>query len=163
MVLVEKRGIFCIPFGVVLLYNSDMKTFRSFIPVLACLTLSVLFAYAQTVKTAPFHPTTAVSGKVLYGQYCAACHGADGKGAGPAAAALKQRPTDLTQLTRQNSGTFPEERFTKMMNGESSTAAHGSADMPIWGSEFRKTTSNPNLAQDRIFSLMNYVESLQAK
>ena len=147
----------------VLQYNSIMKSLRPLIFVLACVTLCVTFAYAQTAKTTPFHPTTAVSGKVLYGQYCAVCHGADGTGAGPAATAFKQRPTDLTQLTRQNNGAFPEERFVKMMNGEVPTAAHGSTDMPIWGSDFRKTTNNPNLAQDRIYSLMNYIEGMQAK
>ena len=125
--------------------------------------LFATFASAQTAKATTFNPTTAVSGKVLYGQYCAACHGADGKGSGPAANALKQRPTDLTQMSRQNSGTFPEDRFMKMMNGETGTSAHGSADMPIWGSDFRKTASSPNLAQDRIYSLMNYIESMQAK
>ena len=117
----------------------------------------------KQIKKTPVHPTTAISGKVLYGQYCAVCHGVDGKGAGPAAAALKQHPTDLTQISHQNGGQFPEDRFMKMMNGEGSTAAHGTADMPIWGADFRNTTSNPNLAQDRIYSLMSYIEDLQAK
>lgn len=91
------------------------------------------------------------------------CHGVDGKGAGPAASALKQHPADLTLIARQNSGGFPEDRFLKTMNGELATTAHGSPDMPIWGTSFRNATTNPNLAQDRIHALMNYIEDMQAK
>lgn len=36
------------------------------------------------------------SGGQLYQQSCAICHGAEGKGNGPAAAALTPKPTDLT-------------------------------------------------------------------
>jgi mono/diheme cytochrome c family protein len=118
---------------------------------------------AKPVKTTAPHPTTAISGKALYGQYCAVCHGVDGKGAGPAAVALKQRPTDLTQISRQNKGEFPEDHFLRMMDGQVATAAHGTADMPIWGSDFRNTTSSPNTVQDRIHALLNYIEELQAK
>jgi hypothetical protein len=35
--------------------------------------------------------------------------------------------------------------------------------MLIWGTDFINTTTNPNLAQDRIYSLMNYIEEMQAK
>jgi mono/diheme cytochrome c family protein len=35
-----------------------------------------------------------VRGSTLYGQYCAMCHGATGKGDGPAGMALKPRPAD---------------------------------------------------------------------
>jgi mono/diheme cytochrome c family protein len=143
-----------------------MKTLRPIILVLAGVATFAICASAQAtkpVKTVAPRPTTAIGGKALYSQYCAVCHGADGKGAGPAAVALKQSPTDLTHLSRQNGGEFPEERFIKMMNGEVATAAHGTAEMPIWGSDFRNTTTNVNLVQDRIHALLNYVEELQAK
>jgi high-affinity iron transporter len=35
-------------------------------------------------------------GKALYEQHCQSCHGADGKGAGPAAAGLNPPPADFT-------------------------------------------------------------------
>jgi mono/diheme cytochrome c family protein len=127
-VLVGKSDIISLPFEVVLPYNSAMKNFRPLILVFAGLASFAIYAPAQTnkpVKTAAPHLTTAISGKALYGQYCAVCHGTDGKGGGPAAVALKQHPTDLTQMTRQNSGQFQEERFIKMMNGEVETAARG--------------------------------------
>lgn len=165
-VLVGKSYICTLPFGVVLPYNSAMKNLRPLLIVLtgfACLAVCAAAQDTKQVKKTAPHLTTAISGKVLYGQYCAVCHGVDGKGAGPAASALKQRPTDLTQISRQNKSEFPEEHFLKMMNGEVATAAHGSQDMPIWGTDFINTTTNPNLAQDRIYSLMNYIEEMQAK
>ena len=143
-----------------------MKSYSSYLLLLSSLTCLVFGAAAQDnkqIKKTPPHPTTAISGKVLYGQYCAVCHGLDGKGAGPAAAALKQAPGDLTQMSRQNKGTFPEEQFLKVINGEVATAAHGTADMPIWGTDFRNATNNPNTVQDRIYSLMNYIEGMQVK
>lgn len=38
----------------------------------------------------------ASKGKALYASQCASCHGAQGKGNGPAAAALNPKPVDLT-------------------------------------------------------------------
>jgi len=162
----EQSRYFVLPLKVVLSYNSAMSILRSLLvglPVLACLALCAAAQDNKQIKKTAPQPTTAISGKVLFGQYCAVCHGVDGKGTGPAASALKHNPTDLTQMSRQNKGEFPEAGFMKMMNGESSTTAHGSADMPMWGSAFRNSTNNPNLVQDRMHALMAYVEDLQAK
>ncbi len=142
-----------------------MKSFRPFLlafAAFACLAVCAAAQDAKPVKTAP-RLTTAISGKALFGQYCAVCHGVDGRGAGPAATALKQSPTDLTRLSRENKGEFPEANFMKMMNGELEVAAHCSSSMRIWGDEFRHTTSSPNVVQDRLHSLLSYVESLQVK
>ena len=49
-------------------------------------------------------------GPDLYRHYCATCHGRDGKGNGPAAAALKVPPPDLTVLARRQKGVFPARR-----------------------------------------------------
>ena len=46
-------------------------------------------------------------GQKLYTQYCASCHGADGKGNGPEAAKLNPKPGDLTQIAKKNGGKFP--------------------------------------------------------
>jgi mono/diheme cytochrome c family protein len=50
---------------------------------------------------APAAPTgdlrgDAEEGQILYGQFCAVCHGVGGKGDGPTAAALDPRPADHT-------------------------------------------------------------------
>jgi putative copper export protein/mono/diheme cytochrome c family protein/peroxiredoxin len=50
--------------------------------------------YARPAVT--YTATSVVAGQALYLQHCAACHGEAGYGDGPAAAALRPRPADLT-------------------------------------------------------------------
>jgi len=122
-----------------------------------------IYGQEKTIKRVPAAPTTAIDGQTLYRQYCAACHGTDGKGNGPAASALKPAPNDLTQFAKQSGGRFPEEKFMRILNGEERVAAHGSADMPVWGAILNKLSSNPSLAQTRLHALMDYIEEMQAK
>lgn len=120
--------------------------------------------FAQTtVKQVPARPTTSVQGKDLYREYCAACHGADAKGNGPAAAALKKAPNDLTHIARANHGSFPEERMMRILRGDESVSAHGSLDMPTWGSVFSNMSPNPEMTQLRLHALLNYLEKIQEK
>ncbi|SPF48300.1 conserved hypothetical protein [Candidatus Sulfopaludibacter sp. SbA4] len=115
------------------------------------------------VKKVPARPTVAIDGKSIFVQYCAVCHGADAKGGGPAADALKQRPTDLTQISRQNNGKFPEEKFFTELRGGGGITAHGSEDMPVWGPIFGQMSSNLSQSQDRMHGLLDYLEKIQAK
>jgi len=46
-------------------------------------------------------------GQAVYAKECAACHGASGEGAGPAAAALPVTPPNLTLQAQGNQGVFP--------------------------------------------------------
>jgi mono/diheme cytochrome c family protein len=120
--------------------------------------------FAQTtVKQVPVRPTASVEGKDLYREYCAACHGADGKGAGPAAVALKKAPGDLTSIARANKGSFPEERMLRILKGEESVNAHGSEAMPVWGTVFSNMSPSVEMAQTRLHSLLDYLEKIQAK
>lgn len=50
------------------------------------------------------------SGAKDFATFCAACHGAGGKGDGPAAAGLDRKPADLTGLSARNGGAFPGTR-----------------------------------------------------
>lgn len=47
-------------------------------------------------------------GAQLYTDFCAGCHGTDGKGNGPNAAGLRPKPIDLTQLAKAAGGKFPQ-------------------------------------------------------
>lgn len=69
------------------------------------------------------------SGAELYASYCAACHGTSGRGDGPAAAALRPRPSDLTGLSRANGGVFPLVRVMSKIDGYKG----GAAGMPEFG------------------------------
>jgi mono/diheme cytochrome c family protein len=117
----------------------------------------------KTIKKVNAQPISSVNGADLFKEYCAVCHGTDAKGSGPAADALKKRPADLTQLTRKNSGTFPELHVMNFIKGEDVVAAHGSRDMPIWGTIFGSMSPNKDLVQVRVYNLLKYIEEVQAK
>jgi len=120
--------------------------------------------YAQTVKKTAVTPTSPSSGQEMFVTYCAACHGKDAKGDGPAAPALKKAPADLTTLAQKNGGKFPELKIYDTIKGDSNTPAHGSKDMPVWGTVFQSLShGDSGQVQLRISNLTKYIESLQAK
>ena len=100
----------------------------------------------------------------MFNAYCASCHGADAKGDGPAAPALKMPTTNLTTLAAKNGGTFPASHVAAVIQGDGMTPAHGSKDMPIWGPIFMAIGGHSQAeVQLRIRNLTAYVESLQVK
>ena len=118
---------------------------------------------SQEIQKTTIQHTPPGSGQEMFSEYCAVCHGKDGKGNGPAADSLKKRPADLTQLTRKNNGTFPELHVMHFISGEETTASHGTRDMPMWGHLFQSLSPNDNgLVKLRIANLMEYLKSLQA-
>ena len=119
---------------------------------------------SKVIQHVPVKQTSAASGKEMYNTYCAVCHGTDGKGGGPAASALKVPPTDLTQLAKNNGGKYPALKVTSAIRGESDHPAHGSKDMPVWGSLFLNMShGHEGEVQQRVANLTKYIESLQAK
>jgi mono/diheme cytochrome c family protein len=118
-------------------------------------------------------------GRAEFLSSCAPCHGRDGKGEGPMAHALKQRPADLTVLARNNNGVFPFDRVYRVIDGREEISGHGSRDMPIWGYRF-VPPSNKNLkltddyllappasaetiVHGRILAVIDYLNRIQAK
>jgi len=117
----------------------------------------------KTIKHVPVKSTSPSSGAEMYKAYCAVCHGTDGKGNGPAASALKTPPADLTMLSKNNSGKFPDMKVASAIHGEG-TPAHGTAEMPIWGNLFWGMSHGHEAeVQQRVGNLTKYIESLQAK
>jgi mono/diheme cytochrome c family protein len=124
----------------------------------------VLVAQEQTVRKTTAPHTSAASGKEMFAAYCASCHGADGKGKGPAASALKTPPSDLTVIQKANGGKFPSDHVFEIINGRASTPAHGSADMPVWGPIFRRLSGSHDAeVQQRVSNLTDYIRSMQQK
>ncbi len=138
---------------------------RSRILITFVLTMSLsLVAQDKQVRKATAPHTSPASGKEMYTAYCASCHGADGKGSGPAASALKTPPSDLTAIQKANSGKFPSDHVFEVINGRASTPAHGSADMPVWGPIFRRLSgSHEAEVQQRVNNLTDYIRSMQQK
>jgi mono/diheme cytochrome c family protein len=131
--------------------------------LVAGLCCAAAWAQPAAVKTVRPAPTAALDGKSLFLEYCAVCHGKDGKGAGPAADALKQHPTDLTLINKANKGKFPDTKILAILKGERTITAHGNHDMPTWGKTFSDMNVNPNVGQGRMNALVMYLEEIQAK
>ncbi len=108
--------------------------------------------------------TSPASGPEMFRSYCAACHGLDAKGTGPAAPALTKAPADLTLLARKHGGKYPAADVEYFITGETVKEAHGSRDMPIWGDVFRGLGANQGtITQLRVKNLSDYIGTLQQK
>lgn len=138
--------------------------------VLAVLLAATQPLQAQTPDEAPTSQPKQLDGRTEYLVHCASCHGMDGKGAGPVAEFLKERPTNLTLLARNNGGRFPEKRLYDVIDGTAIVGAHGTREMPVWGEIFARQASNAfNRAETerevraRITRLIDYLKSMQKK
>lgn len=108
-------------------------------------------------------------GRRDYMNYCAACHGVDAKGDGTLGEFLTLAVPDLTKLSKLNAGKFPEERVVGVIDGRSDVKVHGMRDMPVWGDWFNREAASSDtgkaaremIVNDRIASLVNYLESIQ--
>jgi mono/diheme cytochrome c family protein len=133
--------------------------------VLAMATMAGAQDQAKTeIKHVPIKRTSPASGAEMYKTYCAACHGLDGKGNGPAAEALKVPPTDLTTMAIRNGGKYPALKVSAIIRGEEVLAAHGTKDMPIWGDLFwSMSAGHETEVQQRVTNLNKHIESMQKK
>jgi len=115
----------------------------------------------QSPKKVPSAPAE-LSGAELFRSYCAPCHGGDAKGNGPMATVLKVPPPDLTGLSKRNNGTFPADRVTAVLKNGIDVPAHGTVEMPIWGSTFADIKTHRVIVM-RVDELIRYLQSVQAK
>ena len=104
-------------------------------------------------------------GQQLYLQYCASCHGADGKGNGPVSPYLKIKMPDLTVLRRKNKGVYPLQKVMSAIDGSRAVRGHGDRRMPVWGEVFRKESEEAKypeltrLLKEKIIA--EYIATLQ--
>lgn len=91
----------------------------------------------------PANTASIRNGNTLYQSYCAACHGKNGKGDGPAATSLHPKPADHTSpvVQAESDGTL----FYKISEGHANTA------MP----PFKAV-----LQSDQIWAIINYIRTL---
>ena len=106
-------------------------------------------------------------GKAAYLKYCSACHGSAGKGDGVVSQYMRPKPTDLTQIAKQNKGEFPMLPTMQAIDGTTSVRAHGDPDMPVWGEIFKREVRDgmdPRPAvQSRVMAITEYLRSIQEK
>ena len=133
---------------------------RSVLVIVVTLAVSVVAASAQPrIEQAPIKQTPAYDGQTMFANYCAPCHGKEGKGNGPAAPALTKAPADLTKISARNNGTFPVTRVRRYIEGLDEVAAHGTREMPMWGGLFNALSRES--AQIRVVALSDYLKTLQ--
>jgi mono/diheme cytochrome c family protein len=109
-------------------------------------------------------PVMALKGPELYRGYCATCHGMDAQWNGPMADALKLAVPNLTTIAKRNSGKFPSERITKIIDGsEALSKAHGPRTMPVWGPVFSQVEQDRDWGKVRVDNLVRYLQSIQKK
>lgn len=114
------------------------------------------------------------AGKLLFRSSCASCHGIDGKGKGPLRDQLKVGPTDLTVLSKKNAGVFPVGAVYEIIDGRTAIAAHGTREMPVWGTYTSRLlppsdilidpSYNPEaVVRARILAIIDYINRIQEK
>ena len=98
-------------------------------------------------------------------RYCSACHGVEGRGDGPAAAALQPPPADLTRIARRRGGHFPVAKIRAYIDGRIGVPAHGRRAMPVWGERFEEMVGGGSLgeavARSHIQLLVEYLQAIQ--
>jgi len=142
-----------------------MAGLRSFGVAVAgsALLLAASSAGAQTIKQGTAPRVQSVAGVDSYKAYCGVCHGTQGKGDGPAAAALKKAPADLTTIAKRHDGKFSPIDVERVITGVDTMNSHGTRDMPIWGPVFRSLAPNNETMKLRIANLVDYVKSIQVQ
>lgn len=104
-------------------------------------------------------------GRESYVQYCSSCHGADGRGGGPVAPALKTPPPDLTKLSARREGRFSEKEIASLIDGRDMPAVHGTREMPVWGKRFSEQLGGGEIGEEsvrgQLLVLVEYLRSIQ--
>ena len=107
-------------------------------------------------------PTTEVEvARQNYVDYCASCHGVDGRGV----ATLDVPPPDLTRLSARNGGTFPLVAVMSQIDGYT----RGDGAMPEFGDYLLDdrtvlVETSPGVqtpTPERLVAMARYLESLQ--
>jgi mono/diheme cytochrome c family protein len=135
--------------------------------------IDVETAVAQTEK--PMTESEQIAeGEAIFHLYCSPCHGRDARGDGPVAADLKTEPPSLREIAKRRGGKFDEAEIKAYIDGRSMPRAHGTPEMPVWGSLFRYiaevsdtlASDEPGIekkAQERITLLVKYLQTIQDK
>jgi mono/diheme cytochrome c family protein len=128
------------------------KTFLTLVIVLASMSALAQMSdwrappsVANRPNPVPVNATTIELGKKLFVANCLTCHGAEGHGDGPGAAALEKKPADLPKRIKET-GEKDGELFWKISEGR--------APMVTWKTQ---------LSETQRWELVNYIRATIAK
>jgi cytochrome c len=96
-----------------------------------------------------FDQANQADGQKLFQTRCFVCHGRDGKGDGPSATGLAEKPQDLTDANWQRTTT--DDRIRSVIQGGGAAIGKTGAMPP-----------NPDLNQEQVLALTAYIRSLGA-
>jgi mono/diheme cytochrome c family protein len=147
-----------------------MVTERSAMKRVLVISILVLATAGMTVAArAQDRARDATFGRMTFAGSCAICHAIDARGSGAMTPNLVVPPPDLTGLSRQNGGTFPEDYVREVITSGAGVTTHG-GQMPAWGliflQDFDKLTietqrDDSALVRRRIDELIAYLRSIQ--
>ncbi|MFK7815177.1 MAG: cytochrome c [Gammaproteobacteria bacterium] len=111
-------------------------------------------------------------GRNIFINNCAVCHGEDGQGGGPMTEQLTKPASNLTVLSKNNGGSFPETVIYQLIDGRRVVLTdegralepfHGPRDMPIWGDTFRTIERDEGAVDELISNLLVFLKNIQIK
>ncbi len=136
---------------------------NSVLTLLLLISLLPVFS-GQKASGGPSQNRVPLDGAKIFQSHCASCHGADARGHGSAAAALKQPLQDLTLLSARNGGKFPYQQIKEIIQGKQpAPRAHANSEMPIWGPIFHEVEADQDWGEVRLDAVTRYLDSLQQK
>lgn len=136
----------------------------------ALIFIAAAIGLAATAQTSDPRKEGWSFGASEYQARCAPCHGASGKGGGPAAKHLKLAPPDLTTYAKRNGGKFPTELAWQKIDGRP-VGFDAERNMPVFGRDFRHEAMTAPLpsakpesyAAAEISAILEYLRSIQVK
>ncbi len=134
------------------------------VPRLVLVLAASLLLPASALAAGPVSKS-AQSGRHIFMEHCARCHGDDATGTGPDAANMRPPPANLTQITKRAGGTFPAARVVETITYGGKIAAHGAGPMPVWGKIFSVEGGRGKVgsyySRRAVIALKRYLESIQ--
>lgn len=129
--------------------------------------LAAILAVWAGSALAENHEADYEAGRALYRDYCATCHGMEGRGDGPMGMILNIVPSDLTMLYANNDDGFPRMRTIMRIDGRDPIIGHTGA-MPIFGPVMEGKSAvldaedgTPILTTQRMADLIAWLEQIQ--
>ena len=130
---------------------AEMKNLTQRVAALALGPIVLTLACSSTFRGATQGSPPSSLGEQLYGQHCAACHGEQGLGDGPAAPFLAVRPRN-----------FQEERIHFVSTAEGRGPAQGDVAAFIRrGSRATHMPAHPQLASSEVSAIADYIRALR--
>jgi cytochrome c oxidase cbb3-type subunit 3 len=126
-----------------------MRGFRTLVAGLVLMGGPLILGHA--LQASADDASSMATARQNYSDFCARCHGADGKGNGPAAATLNPKPRDYTDC-KSMAARSDAELFKVISEG--GDAANMSPDMQPWGG---------TLSDEEIHGLVKFVRSFCKK